>query len=144
MKNSVTILIALLVLTACRPDRPTRQMILTNWEFSAVGDTAKYPAEIPGCIHTDLLRHGIIEDPFYGKNELEVLVTNLWINRLVGDQKLPPEERKTKTNLRNSKGNYSLDRFARPDGDKYLRYSGLMGPVKVEYSKVYNMEVSQN
>lgn len=72
MKNSVTILIALLVLTACRPDRPMRQMILTNWEFSAVGDTAKYPAEIPGCIHTDLLRHGIIEDPFYGKNELEV------------------------------------------------------------------------
>ena len=74
-----------------------------------------------------------------GKNKLEVSITNLWINRLVGDQKLPPDARKTKTNLRNSKGSYSLERFARPDGDKYLRYSGLMGPVKIQFSRIYDM-----
>lgn len=71
-----------------------------------------------------------------GENRLEIAVSNLWINRLVGDQQLPPEERKTSTNLRNSKGRYSLDRFSEPDGDKYLRYSGLMGPVRVEFSKM--------
>jgi hypothetical protein len=75
-----------------------------------------------------------------GENKLEVSVTNLWINRLIGDEKLPPEERKTKTNLRNLKGSYSLERLARPDGDKYLRYSGLMGPVKVQFSQIYNMK----
>ncbi len=72
-----------------------------------------------------------------GENKLEVAVTNLWINRIVGDQKLPPEERKTNTNLRNSKGSYSFERFARPDADKYLRYSGLMGPVTIRFSKIY-------
>ena len=75
-----------------------------------------------------------------GKNKLEVSITNLWINRIVGDQKLPADARKTKTNLRNSIGSYSLERFARPDGDKYLRYSGLMGPVKLHYSKVYEIK----
>jgi hypothetical protein len=74
-----------------------------------------------------------------GKNKLEVAVTNLWINRIVGDQKLPPGERKTKTNLRNSKGSYSLERFARPDGDKYLRYSGLIGPVRIQFSRIYDI-----
>ena len=63
----------------------------------------------------------------------------LWINRLIGDEKLPPEVRKTKTNLRNSKGSYSFERFARPDADKYLRHSGLMGPVEIQFSKIYDM-----
>ncbi|MEX2569390.1 MAG: glycosylhydrolase-like jelly roll fold domain-containing protein [Cyclobacteriaceae bacterium] len=74
-----------------------------------------------------------------GKNILEVSVTNLWVNRLIGDEKLPPEERKTETNLRNIEGRYSFERFAQPDGDKYLRYSGLMGPVKIQFSRIYDM-----
>lgn len=74
-----------------------------------------------------------------GENKLEVSVTNLWINRLIGDEKLPPEERKTSTNLRNVEGRYSFERFREPDADKYLRYSGLMGPVKVQFSVIYNM-----
>ena len=75
-----------------------------------------------------------------GENKLEVAVTNLWINRLIGDEKLPPEERKTSTNLSNVEGRYSFDRFSEPDGDKYLRYSGLMGPVRVHFTKLFKME----
>jgi hypothetical protein len=72
-----------------------------------------------------------------GKNKLEVSVTNLWINRLIGDEKLPPEERKTSTNLVNEKGRY--DKLTKPDADKYLRVSGLIGPVRIRFSKIYNL-----
>ena len=33
------------------------------------GFAAFIPAEVPGCVHTDLLRAGKIPDPFYGTNE---------------------------------------------------------------------------
>ncbi|HEC43963.1 MAG TPA: glycoside hydrolase family 2 [Bacteroides sp.] len=69
-----------------------------------------------------------------GENNLEVSVSNLWINRLIGDEKLPPEERKTSTNLVNEKGRY--DKLTKPDADKYLRVSGLIGPVKIRFSEI--------
>ncbi len=72
-----------------------------------------------------------------GENKLEVSVTNLWINRLIGDEKLPPEERKTSTNLVNDKGRY--EKLTRPDSDKYLRVSGLIGPVSVQFSKIFDL-----
>jgi hypothetical protein len=34
-----------------------------------------------------------------GENKLEIGVTNVWINRLIGDAALPPEKRLTKTNV---------------------------------------------
>jgi hypothetical protein len=70
-----------------------------------------------------------------GENKLEVAVTNLWVNRLIGDEKLPIEERKTSTNLINDGGRYNKLRAA--DADKHLRFSGLMGPVKIRFSKIY-------
>ena len=33
-----------------------------------------------------------------GKNDLEIEVTNLWVNRLIGDADLPDDQRLTKTN----------------------------------------------
>jgi len=57
-----------------------------------------------------------------GTNRLEVEVVNMWPNRLIGDADLPVEKRLTKTNV--SKFNVS-------DREKYLRESGLLGPVKV-------------
>ncbi|MCK0472212.1 glycoside hydrolase family 2 protein [Halalkalibacter sp. APA_J-10(15)] len=35
------------------------------------------PAHVPGCVHTDLIKNGKIEDPFYGKNELGIQ----WIDK---------------------------------------------------------------
>jgi hypothetical protein len=51
-------------------------------------------------------------------NELEIDVTNLWPNRLIGDATLPPEQRLTRTNI-------ALDPQAK------LLPSGLLGPVRL-------------
>ncbi|MDR1562726.1 MAG: glycoside hydrolase family 2 [Dysgonamonadaceae bacterium] len=51
-----------------------------------------------------------------GKNEVEIEVVGTWANRIIGDRKLPVEQRK----LHIGRG---------PDGDLYE--SGLLGPVKI-------------
>jgi hypothetical protein len=57
-----------------------------------------------------------------GENSLEATVYNLWPNRLIGDSGLPTEKRRTRTNI---------TKFDGPDSEKYLRVSGLLGPVRV-------------
>ncbi|NJL18932.1 MAG: hypothetical protein HC901_01070 [Bdellovibrionaceae bacterium] len=57
-----------------------------------------------------------------GKNELEIRVINTWVNRLIGDKKVPEQER--------------ICRIvpADPpwyDADSELLPSGLLGPVKI-------------
>jgi hypothetical protein len=52
-----------------------------------------------------------------GTNKLTIRVTNLWPNRLIGDQFLPEKERYTFTNIK---------KFTK---DSPLRESGLLGPV---------------
>ena len=54
-----------------------------------------------------------------GANKLEVEVVNFWPNRIVGDSGLPPEQRRTKTNVR------------KLTHDTPLVESGLFGPVMV-------------
>ena len=48
------------------------QTIHDGWYFTKVGSDDFFPAQIPGTIHTDLLKNGIIQDPFYGCNEKEL------------------------------------------------------------------------
>ncbi len=56
-------------------------------------------------------------------NKLEVEITNLWPNRLIGDASLPPEDRITRTNV---------TRFT---ADSPLLPSGLLGPVTLRVQK---------
>jgi hypothetical protein len=56
-----------------------------------------------------------------GSHKLEVKVTNVWNNRLVGDQFLPREQRVTRTNLQ---GKHTKDSPLVP--------SGLLGPVTLQ------------
>jgi len=70
-----------------------------------------------------------------GENELEIAVTNVWANRLIGDAGLPEDKRVTKTNLRL----HDTPRNFRPhEGyscqDPPFR-SGLMGPVRLEFGQ---------
>ena len=58
-----------------------------------------------------------------GKNTLDIAVTNTWANRLIGDQKLPEEERETWTSAP-----YYLT-------GKPLLKGGLLGSVILEVSK---------
>ena len=46
-----------------------------SWQVRQADNTesAWLAAEVPGCVHTDLLAAGAIPDPFYGDNELAVM-----------------------------------------------------------------------
>ncbi len=48
-----------------------------NWKFRRAGESQWLEARVPGVVHLDLLRHGLIPDPYYGINEEKVQ----WIER---------------------------------------------------------------
>jgi len=54
-----------------------QQHILSDWKFKACDEEDWLQAQVPGTVHTDLLRHNIISDPFYGINEHELQ----WIDK---------------------------------------------------------------
>ncbi len=72
-----------------------------------------------GVVWTDPFRVELTGHLRDTANELEIEVTNLWPNRLIGDQQLPPTERTTKTNI------------TKFDRDSPLLRSGLLGPVEL-------------
>ncbi len=51
--------------------------ITENWTFRQAGQEEWLPATVPGCVHTDLLNNGKIEDPFFRLNEHDVQ----WIDK---------------------------------------------------------------
>ena len=40
-----------------------------GWKFRQAGEETWCAATVPGCVHTDLLDNGFIDDPFYRDNE---------------------------------------------------------------------------
>jgi hypothetical protein len=63
-----------------------------------------------------------------GNNTLELKITNLWPNRLIGDRFLPEGERFTETNVTSLTKSGGGKYFEK---DEPLRPSGLVGPVRV-------------
>ncbi|MGM0921372.1 MAG: beta-mannosidase [Bacillota bacterium] len=53
------------------------KLVLSNWSFKQVDEQAWMPANVPGFVHTDLLKNSMIPDPYYGKNELDLQ----WIDK---------------------------------------------------------------
>lgn len=43
--------------------------IKDQWQFSKKGEDQWHNAAVPGCVHTDLMAHGLLDDPFYRDNE---------------------------------------------------------------------------
>jgi beta-mannosidase len=71
--------LCLIILAACaanaqgpaarRRQARTSVPLHAGWKFREAGKGAWRAASVPGCVHTDLLRNGLIEDPFYRDNE---------------------------------------------------------------------------
>ena len=61
---------------------PLKFGLHNDWQFYAdTSPDVRYNAQVPGCIHTDLLKAGAIPDPFYRNNELELraLENIIWV-----------------------------------------------------------------
>ena len=52
-----------------------------NWTFKRDSESDWLKAEVPGCVHTDLLNNKKINDPFVGLNEAELqwIANENWI-----------------------------------------------------------------
>ena len=72
-----------------------------------------------GGVWTAPYRLDITEYVKKGKNKIRIFVVNNWMNRLIGDAKLPEEERTTWTNIHVW------------NADSPLQSSGLLGPVQL-------------
>lgn len=52
---------------------PTLSLASASWKFrDATKKSAWHAAVVPGCVHRDLHRQGLIPDPFFGTNELDL------------------------------------------------------------------------
>ncbi|MFW6309382.1 MAG: glycosyl hydrolase 2 galactose-binding domain-containing protein [bacterium] len=49
-----------------------------KWKLFRADQEQSYPATVPGCVHTDLINAGEIEDPFYRNNEEKIF----WIGEV--------------------------------------------------------------
>jgi hypothetical protein len=81
-----------------------------------------------GIVWTPPFRVDVTEALRPGANRLEIKVTNLWTNRMIGDQELPREKRFTFSTY----DPYDkTTRFGSRTGPNELLASGLLGPVTV-------------
>jgi hypothetical protein len=94
-------------------------------DLGTVGETAKVTLNRKdlGVRWCGPRRVDITEAIKPGENELEIEVVNNWPNRLIGDGKLPNDQRRTKTNI---------NKYNPPKtGEHTLLPSGLLGPVTI-------------
>jgi beta-mannosidase len=132
MKIKTLLLVALLPLLAACSDAPITRLDLTHWEIEYNGQ--RYPATVPGFVHTDLMANGLIPDPFVGTNEDSVQ----WVGQ------------------RQWNYYYHIDRSKLPEGDSlWVVFEGLAGlsavlfyddiekPIQGIGAQEYNMFVSR-
>ena len=70
-----------------------------DWQFCNPADDKWLPAMIPGCVHSDLINNGVIEDPYFRTNAQKVY----WIDAVdwvYQTDFVAPEELLKKDNLR--------------------------------------------
>lgn len=77
------LLLLSLILPAWFCSGQEHKLLTDRWEFRRDGDTSWHTALVPGTIHTDLMQHGLIPDPFILDNESKVqwVGEETWIYR---------------------------------------------------------------
>ncbi|MDD3569190.1 MAG: hypothetical protein PHT92_12390 [Bacteroidales bacterium] len=72
-KNIGLVVVIFLAISSCTNERPKalveKKNLTSNWIFRDSSEPDWYPANVPGTVHTDLKKNGIIDDPFFGCNE---------------------------------------------------------------------------
>jgi hypothetical protein len=81
-----------------------------------------------GVLWKEPFRADITEAAKVGANKLEIRITNLWPNRMIGDQKLPENERITWASVQPY------------NADSPLLPSGLLGPVRILPAEILTLE----
>jgi hypothetical protein len=76
-----------------------------------------------------------------GENVLQIEVTNVWVNRLIGDSRLPAAKRFTRSNVRLFRDSDQYRRFQGFSPKDALVPSGLIGPVRLEFGKEREIEL---
>ena len=64
MKHIIIVMSLCMALAAAA--NPVRQHLHDNWQFRQARLNNRYPATVPGTVHTDLMANRIIEDPYSG------------------------------------------------------------------------------
>ncbi|WP_372947329.1 beta-mannosidase [Mariniphaga sp.] len=84
-KNNVFInwAVIMLLLWGCNkevkdPNLMIQKEINEGWTFRQAGEGEWMPATVPGTVHTDLMENGVIDDPYFRLNELDVQ----WIDKV--------------------------------------------------------------
>jgi len=82
-RSQTLVLVVFMVITlvGCQKKDPHLSVsyeISSGWTFRQADKEEWLPATVPGCVHTDLMNNGKIEDPFYRLNERNVQ----WIDKV--------------------------------------------------------------
>jgi len=94
---SVILIIALtIVFRGCKQHpEPLTKTTLAHWQFKQADSAQWRTADVPGVVHTDLMSHGLIPNPWVGLNEKKVqwIEDKDWQYRTTFE--LPPENLET-------------------------------------------------
>ena len=72
MKKLTLFLTFLLIVLSLSAQTGETISLNNGWQFSQMNKDQWYDAEVPGSVQRDLVRHGVLPDPFYGTNEEKV------------------------------------------------------------------------
>lgn len=77
MKKNLLLLLLLIISLDNAFSKPNLRNINQGWRFRQGNSELWHPAVVPGCVHLDLMRNNLIEDPFYRMNDRSVQ----WIDK---------------------------------------------------------------
>lgn len=69
MKNKILLTVLFIAFTSVFYAQPVCRYLHEGWSFRQARGMNWYEASVPGTVHTDLINHKLIDDPFYRLNE---------------------------------------------------------------------------